>query len=366
MRKVGLFGGSFDPIHIGHMSIANIALKELDLDEMQFIPTGHNPWKNDNHSENHHRIDMLKIALNGQKNITINTIEIDDQSNEKNYTIYTLEKLISLNPDVKYYYIMGMDQANAFDKWKDAKKISELVQLVTFHRGGYTLQNENIEKYNFIVLENEPIHSSSTEIRNGRIEMLNPEVLKYIVKEGLYLEGIISARLKDKRWKHSISVANLAREIAKANGLNEKQAYIAGMFHDIAKQIGDDLTYKMMEEHYKEHINSSPFVYHQWISRYISEHEYLIEDEIILNAIEHHTTAHVDISPIGKCVYVADKLDPLRGYDVSSQITLCKENIHEGFKQSLIDFYEFSKAKNRTIDSCFYDIYDKFVVKGEI
>lgn len=366
MRKIGLFGGSFDPVHIGHISIAKIALEELDLDEVQFIPTGHNPWKNDNHTEDFHRLNMLKIALKDEEKININTIEIDDCSNEKNYTIHTLEKLITLNPNVQYYYIMGMDQANAFDKWKEAKKISELVQLVTFHRGGYTLDNTNIDEYHFIVLENEPIHASSTEIRNGRIDMLPAEVLKYIVTEGLYLEGIISARLKDKRWKHSISVANLAREIAISNGLNEKQAYIAGMFHDIAKQIGDELTYKMMQEHYKEHIESSPAVYHQWISRYMSEHDYLIDDEVILDAIEHHTTAHVNISPIGKCVYVADKLDPLRGYDVTNQIALCKQNIHEGFKQSLIDFYEFSKAKNRNIDECFFEIYDKFVTKGEI
>ena len=366
MKKIGLFGGSFDPVHIGHISIASVALNELGLDEVQFIPTGHNPWKDDNHTEDYHRLNMLKLALKDEKNITINTIEIDDDSNEKNYTVFTLEKLVALNPDVKYYYIMGMDQANAFDKWKEASKISELVQLVTFHRGGYEKENDNIVKYNFIVLENEPIHASSTEIRNGRIDMLCPDVLRYIVKEGLYLEGIISAKLKGKRWHHSISVANLARDIAKANNLNEKQAYIAGMFHDIAKQIDDDITYKMMEEHYKEHIDSSPAVYHQWVSRYMSEHEYLIEDEVILNAIEHHTTAHVDISPIGKCVYVADKLDPLRGYDVTSQIALCKDNIHEGFKQSLIDFYEFSKSKNRSIDDCFYEIYDKFVVKGEI
>ena len=366
MKKIGLFGGSFDPVHIGHISIAKIALEELGLDEVQFIPTGHNPWKNDNHSEDYHRINMLTIALKDEDKITINTIEIDDNSNEKNYTIYTLEKLTALHPDVQYYYIMGMDQANAFDKWKEASKISELVQLVTFHRGGYTLDNDNIEKYHFIVLENEPITASSTEIRNGRVDMLSPDVLRYIVKEGLYLESIISARLRDKRWKHSISVAYLARDIAKANGLNEKQAYIAGMFHDIAKQIGDELTYQMMQEHYKEHLDSSPAVYHQWISRYMSEHEYLIEDEVILDAIEHHTTAHIHISPIGKCVYVADKLDPLRGYDVTEQIALCKENIHEGFKQSLIDFYEFSKSKNRSIDDCFYEIYDKFVVKGEI
>ena len=106
-------------------------------------------------------------------------------------------------------------------------------------------------------------------------------------------------------------------------------------------------------------------IWHQWLSRYVSEHEFLIEDPIILKAIEDHTTASVDISLIGKCLYVADKLDPLRGYDSSKQIELCKKDINAGFRDSLIDFYEFSKKKNREIDDCFYEIYDYFVVKGE-
>ena len=72
---------------------------------------------------------------------------------------------------------------------------------------------------------------------------------------------------------------------------------------------------------------------------------FLIEDPIILKAIEDHTTASVDISLIGKCLYVADKLDPLRGYDSSKQIELCKKDINAGFRDSLIDFYEFSKKK---------------------
>ena len=100
MKKIGLFGGSFDPVHIGHISIAKIALEELHLDEMQFIPTGNNPWKNDNHTEDFHRLNMLKIALKDEKNITINTIEIEDQSNEKNYTIYTLVKPTCTNDKI--------------------------------------------------------------------------------------------------------------------------------------------------------------------------------------------------------------------------------------------------------------------------
>ena len=72
MKKIGLFGGSFDPVHIGHISIASLALNELDLDEVQFIPTGHNPWKDDNHTDNtdnaYYRHDIGAKALKAGRN----------------------------------------------------------------------------------------------------------------------------------------------------------------------------------------------------------------------------------------------------------------------------------------------------------
>ena len=111
MKKIGLFGGSFDPVHIGHISIATIALKELGLDEVQLIPTGHNPWKDDNHTEDVHRLNMLKLALKDEENITINTIELDDSSKTVNVdgaavaltpTEYSILKLLISNQGKVY------------------------------------------------------------------------------------------------------------------------------------------------------------------------------------------------------------------------------------------------------------------------
>lgn len=113
------------------------------------------------------------------------------------------------------------------------------------------------------------------------------------------------------------------------------------------------------------YVNKPIAIWHQWISRYISEKEYLIDDPVVLQAIENHTTASIDISQIGKCVYVADKLDPLRGYDSSKQIEICKKDIDRGFIDALDDFYQFSKSKQRKIDESFNDIYKHFVLKGE-
>ena len=365
MKKIGLFGGSFDPIHLAHIKIATYALKELELDEVQFIPTKNNPWKTGCASAQD-RCQMIDIALKkSRKNMTVNFVEVNQSHNEKNYTIDTIQKLLQENPKVQYYYIIGMDQANAFNQWKDARIISQLVQLVAFQRGDYQADQKILREYHFIELFNDPIISSSSDVRNGRIELLDKDVLSYITNHGLYLETLIRPRMSKKRWEHTCSVANLAKDIATANGLNERQAYIAAMFHDIAKEMDYEDAYDIMKEQYPEFIVKPVAIWHQWISRYVSEKEYLIEDQIILDAIETHTTASLEISPIGKCIYVADKLDPLRGYDSSKAIELCKKSIDLGFEQSLIDFYEFSKSHKKDIDSCFYEIYNKFALKGE-
>ncbi len=366
MRKVGLFGGSFDPIHKAHIEIAKIALKQLQLDEIQLIPTQNNPWKESSCAPTKDRLAMMRLAIENEDAISINTIELEKTSGEKNYTIDTIKELISSHPDNQYYYIMGMDQANLFGDWKNAQDMSKLVQLVAFQRGGYTPDMKPICEYHFLLLDNTPIDASSSDVREGHIEMLDNRVLHYITQNGLYLETIVASRMKEKRWKHTCSVAQLASEIALSNGLDDKQAYIAGMFHDIAKEMEYEQSLKIMQEHFPQYVEKPVAIWHQWVSRYVSEHDYLIDDEVVLDAIEHHTTGSIHISPIGKCVYVADKLDPLRGYDSSKQIEICKKDIHQGFRDSLIDFYEFSTKNHRDIDECFYEIYDYFVTKGEI
>ena len=325
MKRIGLFGGSFDPIHQAHVDVALCAIEQLHLDEVQFIPTRHNPWKNKSLASAKERVEMIRIAIKNHPLLSINTIEIDSEDEQKNYTIHT----------------------------------------IAFQRGGYKPHYSILDTYHFQLLNNQPVYASSSDVRNGHIEMLDQDVLRYISSQGLYLDTMVRSRMKEKRWKHTCSVAKLAKKIAKANQLNQKQAYIAGIMHDVAKEMDQKEAQKIMESYFPEYLSKPYPIWHQWLSRYVSEHEFLIDDPVVLKAIEDHTTASVGISPIGKCLYVADKLDPLRGYDSSQQIETCQKDIHQGFRDSLIDFYEFSKRKNREIDDCFYEIYDYYVVKGE-
>lgn len=359
--KIGLLGGSFDPVHIGHITIAKEAMATLNLDQFYFIPTKNNPWKDTTVASVSDRLAMLECAIDGDERLKISTIETDREDNDKNYTVDTLEMLVKTHPDDSFYYLMGMDQAAAFDRWKDADKIASLVQLVAFNRKGYPKDDRNLKIYHFIKMDNKPIRASSTEIREGHLEMLEASVMRYISSHGLYLDTMIRCRMGEKRYRHSLSVAKLTKEFCAHNGVDPLKGYIAGVMHDVAKEMDHDEAKELMKKYYPEHLDMARPIWHQWLSSYVCQKEFLIDDPDILKAIEDHTTGSTTMTTLGKCLYCADKLDPLRGYDVSAGIALCDQDIDAGFRDQLSSFYAFSKKKNRPIDPIFFEIYKKYV-----
>jgi len=364
MSRIGIIGGSFDPVHLGHIRIIKEAIMKLSLDKILIIPTKNNPWKDKSVASDKQRIKMIEIATQDIPEAFVDTIEIDFKNDEKNYTVDTIRLLKERYQDDQLFYIVGMDQASQFDKWKKAKKISQMVQLVAFKRSGYKA-NDNIKKYHFQLIDIKASDESSTAFKEGHIDVVDKNVLRYICNEGIYLENLVRPYMSKKRFHHTCSVAKLAKEFAENNGLDGKKAYIAGMFHDVAKEMDKDMALKLMKTYYSEYVNKPEAIYHQWLSAYVAKNTFLIDDEEILQAITNHTTASVNMSFLDMCVYCADKLDPLRGYDSSQEIKLCNKDIKKGFCNELKNFYQFSKKKNRPIDECFFEIYNVFC-KGDI
>lgn len=359
MSLIGILGGSFDPIHLGHVLIINKAIKDLNLDKFLVIPTCNNPWKDSTYTTINHRLKMIDIALKDIEQASIDYTEINSKSDDKNYTIDTILELKKKYQNDQLFFVMGMDQASKFHLWKDADKISKLVKLVVFDRIGYEV-NDNIDKFNFIKLDIIASDISSTEIRNGEIDNLNPEVLSYIVNNGIYLETIIKSKMSLKRYEHTKSMAILARDIAFSNGLDETKAYVAGMLHDIAKEMDIDQATKLMKLHYPLYLDYPKPVWHQWLSAFLAKHVYFINDDEILQAIRHHTTGSLYMSKLDKCIYVADKYDPYRDYDSSKEIELCKKDINAGFKQCIIDSFDYFNENNQEINDEFLEIYKKY------
>lgn len=199
MCRVGIIGGTFDPIHLAHIYIAEEAKKKLNLDKVIFMPAGIQPLKTDKKvTEASLRLEMVQKAIEGKIGFEVSDYEIKKEG--KSYTYKTLEHFYKEYKDL--YFITGADCLLGIDKWKEIDKIFSLCKFVVFTRPGYNneeLVNEKRfveEKYNgdIILLEVPGIHISSTEIRekiinNEKVDDILPAVVLDIIKEkGLYRE----------------------------------------------------------------------------------------------------------------------------------------------------------------------------------
>lgn len=206
MLNIGIYGGTFNPIHIGHLIAAEEVLNLFELDKIIFIPVGTPPHKqHKNLASAYDRYEMIKLAISGNYKFEVSDIEIKREG--YTYTYDTLMELKSIYPKDKLHFIIGYDAFKDSDTWKMADKVYEMVSFIVVNRGGFnTKMHQEIEfkkrKYNAIVesVKIPDIEISSTDIRlriskgwNFRY-MLPEAVFNYIMKNELYrgekFEGI--------------------------------------------------------------------------------------------------------------------------------------------------------------------------------
>jgi len=191
-QKIGIFGGTFDPIHYGHLITAQYVLEKRKLDKIIFIPCYISPHKtNQNISNPVHRLNMLKLAIE-----KIPYFELNDYEIRKGNISYTYDTILELRKTYNYIeLIIGYDNLIVFDKWHKPDEILDLVKLIVMKR---TVDKEPGTKNKYfekaIILDTPTIEISSTEIRdrvkkNMPIDFLVPEKVKsYIHEHKLYIE----------------------------------------------------------------------------------------------------------------------------------------------------------------------------------
>ncbi|MCK5032590.1 MAG: nicotinate-nucleotide adenylyltransferase [Calditrichia bacterium] len=194
IQKIGLFGGTFDPIHIGHLVVAESVLNELSLDNIYFIPAHKHALKsNKKITSPEIRLELLKTALKDFSYFAISDIEL--KSSNVSFTIDTLKnfKVYEKLSNVELFYIIGFDNLSELHLWKDNEKIMEMAQFVVLIRqGGHDEHLINKYKNRIIVPKSPQIDISSTLIRQRIKEnklwksMVTPAVQKYIIRHNLY------------------------------------------------------------------------------------------------------------------------------------------------------------------------------------
>lgn len=195
-KKVGILGGTFDPIHLGHISIAEKAVLNIGLSNVMLIPNGAPPHKNNNEiTSSYHRFQMALLAAEGLSFLSVSDIET--RTNEYCYTVDTIKKIKEEEPENEYFYIIGADNIDYMKQWKDARRLLNGLNIICFSREGYDMQKdgEALErdygsKLYYMNMKTIPI--SSTDIRmkiKDKLDVaqyLNKAVYDYIIENGLY------------------------------------------------------------------------------------------------------------------------------------------------------------------------------------
>jgi nicotinate-nucleotide adenylyltransferase len=188
--KVGIFGGTFNPIHIGHLLIAEQACDKLKLDKLYFVPVNLPAHKRKNGLIlAHHRLTMVKLAIKNNRRLSVSDMEI--KRGGTSYSVDTLRIFKAAFPKkTKFYFIMGSDSLNDLKSWKDADKIPALCKLAVFDRPGCPIRSRF---KNFIYLGNSAMDISSSMVRQFVRKglsvryLVRKPVIDYIKMKRLYL-----------------------------------------------------------------------------------------------------------------------------------------------------------------------------------
>ena len=192
MKKIGLYFGTFNPIHKGHLALGNYFAEHTDLDQVWFVVSPQNPFKvKDSLLEDQHRLELVRLALKDQPNLNVNDVEFSLP--KPSYTIHTLEHLVQIHPDKQFVLLMGEDNLEHFDQWKQSQRIVELVQVYVYPRSNEVSVPETSPARKRIQFVKAPkLAYSSTEIRKILKEGKSAAALipsaswVYLNKKGFY------------------------------------------------------------------------------------------------------------------------------------------------------------------------------------
>ena len=335
-ERIGIMGGSFDPIHQGHIRMAQCALESLRLDKVLMLPSGNPPHKPDI-TPAEHRYRMVCAACAGLDGLEPCREEVDRAG--VIYTVDTLSILHEKYPKAELFYIIGADTLMELHKWRMFEKVLTLCTFLVCPRSwNYTPKQLDEERKRltalggqFILLDMEVVDVSSTEVRKAirdgeSTPFLPVQVRQYAQTAGLYgasqriPEGpkwlaMLFEDLSVKRFSHTLAVADTARRLALLHGLDPVKAEIAGLLHDCAKC----LPLKEMQRIAKDNqltddssILESGALLHSVVGAFLARTKYGCTDDEVIAAIRSHTTGQAEMSRLSMSVWLADTIEPTR------------------------------------------------------
>ena len=341
MERIGIYGGTYSPPHIGHIRAAEYAIEACKLDRLLLIPTGVSPHKAmAAGASSEDRLRMLELSARQIRGAEVSDMEIRREGSS--YTVDTLRALKGAYPDSELVLLMGTDMFVRFLNWREPESILSLATLAVFCRGERGEQ-ERIEEQKAklealgarVELVRNPVNAiSSTDLRRMLVfgcadPFLMPGVGDFIREKGLYgldrnrkhlpmeeLEEAVIALMNPNRVAHVLGCRDTAVELARVYGENEVDAARAGLLHDITKAIDGPLQLTLCDEYgivLDTFSRSFPKTLHALTGSLVAERIFG-ENENVVSAICHHTTGRANMTLLEKIIYIADYVEPNRDF----------------------------------------------------
>ncbi len=332
--KIGILGGTLDPIHNGHIEIALAAMEALGLDRVALMPSGDPPHKVRT-TDKWDRLRMARIAAEAHPGLYASDREIRREGTT--YTVDTLSALTVEHPEVAWTYILGADALNKLDTWREFPRIARLCSFAAVSRPGCDedlarLRARAISACYRTRVDLLPVSGpalSSTAVRRRVAEGLDiadcvpAPVADFIREKGFYLckysETQILDRLKGmltfRRFTHTLGVADTAQRLAPRCGVDPMRARLAGLLHDCAKSMPldemRDLVVRNLPDLDQEELETRAIL-HAPAGMVLARDLFGVRDPSILSSIRKHTVGDGEMSPMDALIYVSDFIEPGR------------------------------------------------------
>ncbi len=342
MQRIGIFGGTFDPPHVGHIQAATRAIFALGLSKLIMIPSYVAPHKQSAlpTADPQQRLQMLKLLTADVPQIEVSDLEI--RRGGISYTYETVQHLKNEYPGAELVLLMGTDMFLSFLDWKNPDSILQNISLGVCYRGlskekeAVARQKEILEARGgrVYLTENAVVDISSTQLRRllvfrGASSFLAESVQTYILENGLYgtirdykhlpvdqLEQVVVSLLKSNRVAHVLGCRQTAVELAKRWGADPVDAERAALLHDITKALDGQLQLALCREYGVELDGFSkryPKTLHALTGSLVAERIFG-ENQAVVDAICCHTTGKAHMNMLEMIIYVADYMEPNRDF----------------------------------------------------
>ncbi len=360
-HRIGIFGGSFHPVHNGHLALAKHAAEALGIDRVLFVIDRIPPHKTlAEGADDAERLAILRIATQKDPRFEVETMELYREG--PSFTVDTLKAIRGREPKSELYFFMGSDMLNSFTTWRSPEEIAKLAALVctvrTGQSGGEAETADKLRKlYGArVILLDEVSPLSSTEVRNNIRDalpitgMLPSEAEHYIYLHGCYQPKAIRtyyeklrSELKPSRMEHTAYVLQTALQLASRFGADPLKTRVAALLHDCAKYLPESVLLQ-----YADTVPPMTQILHAPAGAEYAKEAYGVTDSDVLRAIRLHTTGDAGMTALDKVIYLADMIEPSRSFEGVEEIRKA-DSIDEMMRLALLRSIWYIKEKGNLI-----------------